>query len=203
MPIITSLKPQKNGKRLNVYIDQEFSFGIDLENFVVLGLKVGQELNQIEIEEIIKKAEFQKTLDKLLRFATLRPRSEREVLNYLKRKEVHESLHKELFNRLNRLELVNDGKFAQWWVDQRQAFKPKSIRVLKLELQTKGITREVIEKTLSETVIDESTLATRELEKKKYKWDKLPNDEAKRKMSDYLLRKGFSWELIEKLVKKQ
>lgn len=203
MPVITSLKPQRNGKRLNIYIDGDFSFGIDLENFVVLGLKVGQELSQIEIEEIIKKAEFQKTLDKLLRFATLRPRSEKEVKSYLKRKEVHESLYEELFNRLNRLELLDDKKFAIWWVDQRQSFKPKSKRILNNELRIKGIDRNIIEETLNKTEINEEKIATHELDKKAYKWEKLPKNEAERKMSDYLLRKGFSWDLVEKIVKKR
>src|SRR3989344_9340992 len=112
MPIITSIKPQKNQKRVNIYLDDKFGFGIDLENFMKLGLKVEQELTETEIEKILKKAEFQKTLDKLLRFATLRPRSEKEVRDYFRRRKVHESLHKDLFDRLNRLELIDDKKFA-------------------------------------------------------------------------------------------
>ena len=73
MPIITSIKPQKNGKRVNIYLDEEFGFGLDLENFVKLGLKVEQKLSEDEVEEIVKKAEFQKVYDKILRFASLRP----------------------------------------------------------------------------------------------------------------------------------
>jgi len=69
MPTVTSIKPQRNGKRVNVYLDGKFGFGIDLENYVTLGLKVEQELSEAEVETIIKKAEFQKTLDKLLKFA--------------------------------------------------------------------------------------------------------------------------------------
>ena len=86
MPEITSIKPQKNGKRLNIYLDNKFGFGIDIENFVVLGLKEGQEYPQEEINNVIKKAQFQKTLDKLLRFATLRPRSQREIKSWLTQK---------------------------------------------------------------------------------------------------------------------
>ena len=74
MPAITSIKPQKNGKRVNIYLDGEYGFGLDLENFVKLGLKVEQEFTDEEIEKIIKKAEFQKVYDKILRFGSLRPR---------------------------------------------------------------------------------------------------------------------------------
>ena len=55
-------------------MDDKFGFGIDLDNFVLLHLKVDQELTDEEVAGIVKKAEFQKTLDKLLRFAMVRPR---------------------------------------------------------------------------------------------------------------------------------
>ena len=53
MSIITAIKSQKNNKRVNVYLDNAFGFGIDLENFVKAGLKVDQELSDKEIEEIV------------------------------------------------------------------------------------------------------------------------------------------------------
>jgi len=56
MPVITSIKQQKNRNRVNVYLDDEFGFGIDLDNFVLLHLKVNQELTEGEVEEIVKKA---------------------------------------------------------------------------------------------------------------------------------------------------
>ncbi|MDO8340387.1 MAG: RecX family transcriptional regulator [Candidatus Woesebacteria bacterium] len=200
MPIITAFKPQRNNKRVNIYIDGEFSFGLDLENFVKLGLKLNQELTNIEIEEIVKKAEFQKTFDKLLRFVIVRPRSEKEIKDYLKRKKVHESLNEELFNRLNRLELINDTKFSKWWVDQRLAFKNKSKKDLKFELRAKGIKNEIIENTLEENEIDEVKIAKKLIEKKEYKWDKYEEKIKKQKIIQYLSGKGFGWDVISKIV---
>ena len=200
MPEISALKPQKNGKRVNVYLDVKFGFGIDLENFVTLGLKIGQEYSEEEIAEIIKKAEFQKSLYKLLKFATLRLRSEKEINDYFKRKKIHENLISGLFNRLKKLELVNDLEFARWWVEQRQAFKPKTRKVLKLELKSKGISKEIIEEVLAETKVDEFKIAKELLSKKAYKWTGLPAFEARRKKSQYLAGKGFGWEVIEKVV---
>ena len=129
MAIITSIKQQKNKNRVNVYLDDKFGFGIDLDNFVLLHLKVDQELTEEEIEEIVKKAEFQKTYDKLLRFAMVRPRSEREITDYFRRKKVHDSLHKKLLEKLKHLDLIDDAKFAKWWIDQRANFKPKPKRI--------------------------------------------------------------------------
>lgn len=201
MPIITSIKSQKKKERVNVYLDDKFGFGIDLENFVILGLKVDQEVTEIEIEKIVKKAEFQKTLDKLLRFATLRPRSEKEIKDYFRRKKVHESMHSQLFDRLNHLELIDDEKFAKWWVEQRQAFRPKPKRILGNELRMKGINTETIKKILGEEVVDEEKMARDLLEKRAYKWKNLEGFERKQKISQYLAQKGFAWEIIEKMVK--
>ena len=201
MPQVTGLKPQKNQKRVNVYLDGKFGFGIDLDNLVKLRLKIEQELTEEEVAEIVKKAEFQKTLDKLLKFATLRPRSQREIEGWFKRKKVHESLSKGLFDRLNRLELVDDIKFSRWWVEQRQNFKPKSKRVLKQELMNKGIKKEIIGEVLEETPIDEEKIARDLLSKRAHRWAKFNPREAQQKKIQYLSQKGFGWEIIEKIIK--
>lgn len=200
MPVITSIKPQKNNKRVNIYIDNKFAFGIDLENFVKFHLKVDQELDEKQINKIIKEAEFKKILDKLLNFATLRPRSEKEVKDYLKRKKSPESITKELFKRLNSLELINDTKFAKWWVEQRQSFSPKTKRVLSNELRIKGINREIIKDILEETEIDEVKLAKELIESKMYKWERFDPKIKKQKISQYLAGKGFDWNVIEKII---
>ena len=202
MPTVTSIKPQRNKRRVNIYLDNKFGFGLDLENFVKLGLKVEQELSEEKVAEIVKKGEFQKTLDKLLKFATLRPRSEKEIKDWFKRKKVHESLHKELFNRLKRLELLDDAQFALWWVGQRNQFKPRGKRALESELRMKGIKKEVIAAVLSEFKIDEVKIAKTLLAKKAYKWQHLPSRDGRQKMAQFLARKGFNWEIIEKVLKK-
>ena len=200
MPTITTIKPQRNKNRVNIYLDDKFGFGLDLENFVKLGLKVEQELSEEEVEKIVKKAEFQKTLDKLLKFATFRPRSEKEIKDWFKRKKVHESIHKELFNRLKKLELIDDTKFARWWVGQRNEFRPRGKRALEAELRMKGIAKEIIMRVLSETEVDETKIARELLAKKAYKWKGLPKREASLKISQFLARKGFGWEIIRKVL---
>jgi regulatory protein len=201
VPIITAFRPQRNKKRVNVYLDGRFSFGIDLENLVRLNLKIEQEYSEKEIREIIKKAEFQKTYDKLIRYSTLRPRSRREIETWLKKYKVHESMHDELFNKLKRLELLDDTEFAKWWVDQRTTFRPRGKRALVSELRQKGIDRHIINEVLDSAEIDEKRIAKKLLEKRKYKWEKLDKLVARKKKSDFLARKGFGWEIIKELVK--
>ena len=200
MPVITTIKPQRNKKRVNIYLDSKYGFGIDLETFVKLGLKVEQELGEDEVEKIVEKAEFQKSLDKLLRYATLRPRSGREVNDWFRKRKVHESLHKKLTSKLKTLDLLEDEKFARWWVDQRLSFRPRGKRALESELIGKGIDRTIIKTVLSETDVDEVGIATELIKKKKYKWDKLPLIEAREKKSAFLARKGFGWDVVKKAI---
>lgn len=200
MPTLTSIKPQKNQKRVNIYLDGKFGFGLDLESFVKFGLRVGQKLKEGEVEKIVKEAEFQKIYDKILKFVALRPRSEKEVRDWMRKYKVHSSLHNELFSRLKRIDLLNDKRFALWWVDQRQTFRPKSKRVLQQELKLKGIDEKIIDEVLQESRIDDVAAAKRLLRKKKYLWEKLPNLEARKKKAAFLQRKGFDWEVIRKVL---
>ncbi|OGM11569.1 hypothetical protein A2Z22_02100 [Candidatus Woesebacteria bacterium RBG_16_34_12] len=200
MPIITQIKPQKNQKRVNVYLDDKFAFGLDLENFVKLNLRVGTEFSDKEIKEIVKKAEFQKTYDKILRFASLRPRSKKEYSDWLRKHKVHITLHKKLFNRLKHLEFLDDRKFAAWWIEQRLQFKFKSKKEIESELRIKGIDKNVIEDVLSEVKIDEVKMAKRLIEKKRYRWVRLEPFEARKKISAFLLQKGFGWDVIREVV---
>ena len=200
MPQITQIKPQKKSSRVNVYLDGKFAFGVDLDSFVKLGLKAGIELSDNEVKRIVKKAEFQKTLDKLLRYVSLRPRSEKEIRDYLERKKVYGTMHKELFNRLKRSGLVDDEQFAKWWIDQRVQFRSKSKRDIVGELRNKGIESGLIAKLLQESDFNEVKFAKKLLFKNAYKWKKFDQQTGRQKKAQYLARKGFSWESIKKVV---
>lgn len=203
MSTVTLLKPQKNGKRVNVYLDGVFGFGIDLDNLVTSHIKIGTELTDEEVKKIIFKADFQKSLDKVLRFVTVRPRSLKEVNDYFRRKKFDISIHQSLLEKLKHLELLDDTKFAKWWVNQRLAFKKISLRILKLELGKKGIDRNIIDDVLQDSPIDEEKMARELLENKAYKWKNFDPKVAKQKKFQYLASKGFSWETIEKIVLKR
>jgi regulatory protein len=200
VPTVTDIKPQKNGKRVNVYLDGRFGFGIDLVNLVMLKIKIDSEFSQEEIDAMVKKAELQKVGDKLTEWAILRPRSEKEIQGYLKRKKVPESLHQDLFARMGRLGIIDDAAFAKWWVEQRLTFRSKSKRELVQELRLKGISSDVIDDVLAQTEFDESKSAKKLLEKNAYKWERYEPKMRKRKITEYLSRKGYSWDVIEKIT---
>lgn len=202
MPVITSIVLQKNKNRVNIYLDNKFGFGIDLENFVKAGLKTGQQLSDVTIAEITKKTENKKFLDRLLIFVNLRPRSGKEVGEWMDKKKIAGPLREELKEKIIELKLLDDEFFAKWWVEQRLSFRSKSKRELIAELRNKGISKEIIEKVMFETDVDEVSSALKLVEKHIRRWSRFPKHIVRQKMSLYLARKGFNWDTIKKAINK-
>lgn len=201
MPKITDLKKQKNTPRVNVYIDDKFAFGTSLEVVLKHGLKKDRELSQDEIGELEKESGVEKIYGRALRFTSLRPRSEKEIKLWFKRKNIDSPLTEEVFNKLKNIRLIDDETFAKWWVGQRREFRPRSKMALISELKQKGIVREIIDKVLRE--IDTSSeleFAKRVALKKLRVLSGLPFDKKKKKLFGFLGRRGFSWETANKTI---
>lgn len=201
MPKITDLKKQKNTTRVNVYIDDKFAFGTSLEMVLKYGLKKDKELSQDKIGELEKESDIGKIYARVLRFASLRPRSEKEIKLWFKRKNIDSSLGTEVFNKLKNIGLVDDGAFAKWWVGQRREFRPRSKIALISELKQKGIAREIIDEVLEGVdTSSELEFAKRVALKKLRVLSGLPFDKKKKKLFGFLGRRGFSWETANKTI---
>lgn len=84
---ITNLKPGvKNPNRVNVFVDGEFSFSLDVAQVVDMKLKVGKEISAEDLVEYKKASELGKLYQRALEWVLVRPRSGREVRDYLVRK---------------------------------------------------------------------------------------------------------------------
>jgi len=200
MPRVTKLSPQKNKKYVNVYLDGKYEFGIDLENLYKFGIKVEREFTDEEIDEIKQAANSNKTLNKLLNFATIRPRSYKEITDWFYRQKVTESIWEELINKLEKLQLLDDEKFASWWINQRLEFKPRAKQALKYELRGKGISSKVIDKAIADANIDEFKLANRLAQKKLRLLSRYDEETKQKKLVNFLKSKGFNWGIIKEIL---
>ncbi len=203
MPLITDIKPQKNKKRFNIYLDGQFAFGLSVEARLKAGLKIDQEISSQKVEELIKEDEFLKFYDRALNFLSYRPRSEKELQDWFKKKKVGSETQKLIEKKLNRLGYLDDREFARWWVEQRLTFRPFGKRRLALELRQKGINQEMVEEELGKLEDDKLIELAEELVKKKMKTTKnLPYLQAREKLFAFLSRRGFHWEIIKEVVAK-
>lgn len=201
MATITRLTQQKKGNRVNVYLNGKFAFGVTLESALENHLKVGKELSPDEIETLRGKDFKDKVLARLLSFASRRPHSQKEILLWFRKKSVPSELHENLFNRLKNIDLLNDEEFAKWWVEQRVHFRSAPKKMLKLELRAKGISDEIIEKTLDESkALPDVELARKVLIKRYGKIPPLTDLKEKKRVYDFLLRRGFSYSVIKEAL---
>lgn len=173
-----------------------------VEILLKAGLKINQTISQEEIEKLIKENEYQKVYDQALKFLSYRPRSEKEMFDWFKRKEVGTEVQKLVLVKLKERNFIDDEEFARWWIEQRLNFRPLGLRLLARELQLKGIGREIIEKqtaSLNESV-NEEQMARKLIEKKIKAWAGLLPKERQQKLIGFLGRRGFSWEIIRQLI---
>ena len=198
--IITKLKQGvKNENRVNVFVNESYAFSLDIAQVVDLKLKVGQELSEEKLLELKKASEFGKLYQRTLEWVMLRPRSERETFDYLRRKLKMSSsedilkLSEHIIERLRTKGYLNDKKFAEWFVENRNVKKGISRKRLEMELFKKGVSREMIEQVMTESGRDEKEEVLKIIAKKRAKYD----DE---KLIQYLCRQGFSYELVRGLV---
>lgn len=211
MPKISSIEPQKRRRgRFNIYVDGQFSFALD-ENLLAKNmLAAGKSLTANEIERLIKENEAGKLFDNSLRFLSYRPRSEKEVKDFLVKKiarseniKFNEALQSpmiaQIIKRLKKESFLNDEEFAHWWVKARTSFQPKGPYLIKRELAGKGIDKEIIEKAISK-IKNQTELGRNVIEKKIKTWKKLTNLELKNKIYQHLARRGFDSAAIKEVI---
>ncbi len=205
MPRITKIESQKkNPKRRSIFLDGEFAFGLDEEVLYKYGLKIGEELDQKKIDQILESEVKKESKDAALKFLSYRMRSEKEVRDKLKKKEFANDLIDEVIKDLKRINLIDDSNFASTFVRDKISNKPQGKILLKQELWKKGIKDETIEKVLQEYFEDEEeelNLAKNLLEKRKKRYENLDKNMAKRRMMSFLLRRGFSYEIVKQVLK--
>ncbi len=110
MKIITRLAlQQRDRERVNVYLDDEFAFGLALAE--ALRLKVGQTLDDEQIEALRHMDLYHKAHARALDYISRRPRSQVELQRYLKEKEVPDPHIERLLERLGEVGLLDDLAF--------------------------------------------------------------------------------------------
>jgi regulatory protein len=211
MKKITAIQVQKNNSnRVNVYLDGEFAFG--LARIVAAWLQVGQMLDEEKIAKLQAEDSRERAMQQALLFLSYRARSENEIRKNLSKHEIPEAVIEETLERLRREGFANDKKFASAWVENRSTFRPRGRRALAQELHQKGIDDSIIESALEG--VDDEALAYESGQKKARKLkgvalnSPVPErgskvlewSEFRKKMSEFLARRGFSYSVIAPVV---
>ena len=196
---ITAIRvQQRNPNRANVYIDGQFAFGLELVEAAKLSR--GQHLSDQDIATLKTIDEVGRAYESAMRFLSYRPRSKSEVVQRLRKKDFPEPAIDAALERLARVGLLDDRAFAEYWISNREQFKPRGRYALRHELRQKGVASDIIDGLLEE--LDETENAYRAAMRRLSTWERLDSEAAQRKLSAYLQRRGFGYDVIQEVWKR-
>ena len=215
---VTKISQQvKRSDRYSIYINEKYTFSLSEYQLAGSGLHIGKEFTKTELADFIDESLFGKAYERALNYVMIRPRSEKEISDYLTRtflypkpkmytdkagqrhfvkQEVNKTkvgvMIERVMNRLKDKGYVNDEVFAKSWVNSRQLTKKSSKRKLEQELRAKYVDSEIIATVLQNENLNE----LQNLEDLVTKKRRLPKYQDNVKLTQYLLRQGYNYEDI-------
>ncbi|HEY2981573.1 MAG TPA: RecX family transcriptional regulator [Anaerolineales bacterium] len=198
MKTITAIGAQKkNPNRVNIYLDGEFAFA--LARVVAAWLTTGQALDDEKIAALQAEDARERAYQQAMLYLSYRARSEAEIRKNLIKHEIPEVVIEETLERLRQARLADDNGFAQAWVENRSTFRPRSRRALTAELRQKGLDDQTVRSAVAG--VDEQALALEAARKRTARLEGLEWIEFRKKLSDFLARRGFAYEIIGPTVR--
>ena len=201
MAVITRLVASKGRpKKVKVYLDGKYAFSLEAAVALEARLQTLQELSQPKIDSLEFKNRLKRALAAADRLLSFRPRSEHELRQKLAHKGYDAATVAASLKYLKEHGLVDDAAFARYWAENRASFSPRSQRLVQLELRQKGVTADVAEETSSEVDDEEGAYAAGA--KKASRLDMSDYEEFRRRLGEYLRRRGFGYDVINRSVKR-
>lgn len=207
MFITKILRRKTRGRTYQIYIDGARAFELSDDVLAEFGLRVGDEITEKAVEQIVTSEARSRAHRIGINYLSYRPRSSKEVVQHLVRKGFSEDLARRTADHLHKLQLLDDTKFARIFVRDRLSRKPVGRAFLRRALQEKGIAPNVVEQVLRDHISEEDQekaaeeIASRRLRLAKASFDKLAPERRRKRLLEYLLRRGFSNEIAHRTVR--
>ncbi|MDS0526356.1 recombination regulator RecX [Clostridium sp. SHJSY1] len=202
MAKITQIENQKKNKdRVNIYLDHNYAFAVNIELVYKEGLKLNLEIDEKKLYEIVKKDNFIKCKEASLRIIERNYKTEKEIKEKLREKgyDLEEVLKTLEF--LKEYNFVNDELYTKMYVKDK--LKTQGREKIKYTLLNKGIDNNLIEEEFSLIDKDEEKNIAIELARKKYlSLIKKESDSYKlwNKLCRFLLGKGYNYSIAKEVI---
>lgn len=199
MATVTGIKPQQRKEdRLNIYLDGAYAFSVHIS--IASQLQVGQQLSEQDSAELQNLDLLRLAQEQAVHFLRYRPRSRSELENYMRGKGFTEQVIQALTAKFEELRWLDDKLFSQFWVANREDFRPRSRRALRSELRHKGIDNDTIEESLQE--LDEAASAYKAVRERARRLANLDYQTFRRRLGGFLQRRGFGYETVKATVER-
>jgi len=201
---ITKIEVQKKNKeRVNIYINDSYSFSCSAELVYNCQLKVGKAAEIKELEKVIEEDNFIGCKNAALRAIERTYKTEKEIADKLLAKEYDEKTIARTLEFLKAYNFVDDNKYAAAYIKEKIRSQGKN--KIKFSLIRKGVPEAIIVDRLSEINRDREEDTALVLAEKKYNiLVKNEGDYRKiyKKLGDYLIRLGYDSEIVKDILNK-
>ena len=202
--VITAMERQKkNARRISIFLDGAFAFGIHQDILLQFPLYSGLQLEEATTREILDADSLLRAKETALSFLGHRSRTEHEVVQKLERAGFGQGIIAAVIERLYELSYLDDAAFTKAYIQHRTQHKGYGPRRIKSDLLRLGISADKIEQAL-EQYTDRHQLVKKAIEQaKKYcrKVRKEPDPyKKKQKIHQFLLRKGHTYETAREVL---
>ncbi|MDI3311765.1 MAG: RecX family transcriptional regulator [Thermoanaerobacterium sp.] len=191
---ITGIEKQKNDNmRFNVYIDDKYAFSIFYEEKEMFKLENGVEIDIEQYNYYVNYVTFKNAYNDAIRILSYTMKTKKEIYEKLRLKGYSSSIIDDVINKLVDLHYIDDEYYAEIYVKEKKERLFSKYRIYN-ELIRKGIEPSVIELKLCELYNNELDVIQKLINKKSISTDD------KLKIKNYLYRKGFKIEDINKAL---
>ena len=196
---VTKIEPVTKAK-YKVFLDEQFAFVLYKGELSRYKIQEEAQLSEETIKEIKKEILEKRAKLRAMHLLERMDRTEAELYTKLKRDLYPEDIIEIAMQYVKSFGYIGDKGYARRFVESRQGSKSKL--EIKMSLLQKGISKEIVSEVLEAYYDgqDESMAIQRLLNKKRFSAE-TATEEGKRKIYGYLMRKGFSYEEIRRVIK--
>ena len=195
--LITAMEPRR-GRRTALFLDGELAVTLDAETLLAHGWKIGREITDEELHEMIERSESRRAGEKALYLLEHRNHSKKELADKIARTPSR-SAAQEAAEHMEELGLVNDEAFARSYASELFCRKGFAAMRVRQELLRKGIAREVAEAVIDE-LAPEPEHALRDLVERRYA-RQLSDEKDIRRTVAALGRLGYRYDEIRSVLR--
>ena len=191
---ITKISQQvKRANRYSIYVDEQYSFSLSETALLDSRIVRGQELNSDEVNAFKQLSQDDKVYGQAVRYIAMRQRTVWEMQFYMERKDAPPALIEQILNKLSKLRLVDDFKYAEAYVKDRRLLRSSSRRKITAELKKKRVPEAAISAAFLEESEEGQTTERTALAEMVIRKRRQTKYQDNLKLMQYLARQGFSY----------
>lgn len=195
---ITAIQVQKKNKeRFSLYHEDRFLLGVSIQSLVSCSLKKGTVLTSEKLDAILGIEQYSRAKEYTLAILSRRDHSVQELIVKGIKKGFNKDVLERVTHELQTNNYLNDQRFASNFIHDAIEFRKWSLNKIKFELGKKGVSKSIISELFDgfdEAIWKEQMYSL--VHKNKAKFIRSDTTKRKKKMYDYLARKGYSSTLI-------